>query len=93
MLFFLTLLVYTVPHIIVFGAVHLTSSIQRGPNTYLRLDNTCTGVCKIEVYPSLLCDQMSEKVNLYIKLKQVIFSFISQYSHSTDMVSNYKLLI
>ena len=40
----------------------------------LRLDNT--GVCVIEVYPSLLCNQMSEKVDLYIKLKLVIFSFI-----------------
>ena len=41
---------------------------------HLRLDNT--GVCVIEVYPSLLCNQMSEKVDLYIKLKLVIFSFI-----------------
>ena len=40
----------------------------------LRLDNT--GVCLIEVYPSLLCDQMSGKIDLYIKLKLVVFSFI-----------------
>ena len=41
---------------------------------FLRLDNT--GVCAIEAYPLLLCNQMSEKVDLYIKLKLVIFSFI-----------------
>ena len=40
--------------------------------TYLRLDNT--GACAIEVYPSLLCNRVSEDVDLYIKLKLVIFS-------------------
>ena len=40
----------------------------------LRLDNT--GAWAIEVYPSLLCNRVSEHVNLYIKLKLVIFSFI-----------------
>ena len=39
----------------------------------LRLDKT--GVWVIEVYPSLLCNQMSENVDLYIKLKLGIFSF------------------
>ena len=41
---------------------------------YLRLDNT--GAWAIEVYPSLLCNRVSEQVDLYIKLKLVIFSFI-----------------
>ena len=41
---------------------------------YLRLDNT--GAWAIEVYPSLLCNWVSEHVDLYIKLKLVIFSFI-----------------
>ena len=36
----------------------------------LRLDNT--GAWVIEVYPSLLCNQVSEHVDLYIKLKLVI---------------------
>ena len=40
----------------------------------LRLDNT--GAWVIEVYPSLLCKQMSENVDLYIKLKLGMFSFI-----------------
>ena len=39
----------------------------------LRLDNT--GALAIEVYPSLLCNRVSEHVDLYIKLKLVIFSF------------------
>ena len=41
---------------------------------FLRLDNT--GAWAIEVYPSLLCNRMSEHIDLYIKLKLVIFSFI-----------------
>ena len=40
----------------------------------LRLDNT--GAWVLEVYPSLLCNRMSENVDLYIKLKLGIFSFI-----------------
>ena len=40
----------------------------------LRLDNT--GAWVIEVFPSLLCNQMSEHVDPYIKLKLEIFSFI-----------------
>ena len=40
----------------------------------LRLDNT--GAWVIGVYPSLLCNWVSEHVDLYIKLKLVIFSFI-----------------
>ena len=40
----------------------------------LRLDNT--GAWVIEVFPSLLCNQMSEHVDLYVKLKLGIFSFI-----------------
>ena len=40
----------------------------------LRLDNT--GALVVEVYPSLLCNRVSEQVDLYIKLKLVIFSFI-----------------
>ena len=40
----------------------------------VRLDNT--GARVIEVYPSLLCNQMSEHVDLYIKLKLRSFSFI-----------------
>ena len=40
----------------------------------LRLDNT--GALVIEVFPSLLCNQMSEHVDSYIKLKLGIFSFI-----------------
>ena len=40
----------------------------------LRLDNT--GAWVIEVYSSLPCNQMSENVDLYIKLKLGIFSFI-----------------
>ena len=40
----------------------------------LRLDNTRAWA--IEVYPSLLLNQVSEHVDLYIKLKLVIFSFI-----------------
>ena len=40
----------------------------------LRLDNT--GPWAIEVYSSLLCNQVSEHVDLYIKLKLVMFSFI-----------------
>ena len=40
----------------------------------LRLDNT--GAWAIEVYPSLLCNWVSEKVDLYIKLKLGMFSFI-----------------
>ena len=40
----------------------------------LRLDNT--GAWVIEVYPSLLCNQMSEHVDLYIILKIEIFCFI-----------------
>ena len=40
----------------------------------LRLDNT--GAWVIEVYPSLLCNRMSESVDLYIRLKLGIFSFI-----------------
>ena len=40
----------------------------------LRLDNT--GAWVFEVYPSLLCIRMSENVDLCIKLKLGIFSFI-----------------
>ena len=40
----------------------------------LRLDNT--GAWAITVYPSLLNNRVSEHVDLYIKLKLVIFSFI-----------------
>ena len=40
----------------------------------LRLDNT--GAWAIEIYPSLLCNRVSEHVDLYIKLKLGIFSFI-----------------
>ena len=48
-----------------------TSHRVAGP---LRLDNT--GAWAIEVYPSLLCNRVSQHVDLYIKLKLVIFSFI-----------------
>ena len=40
----------------------------------LRLDNTGAGV--IEVYPTLLCNRLSKHVDLYIKLKLGMFSFI-----------------
>ena len=40
----------------------------------LRLDNT--GAWVIEVYPSLLCNEGYDNVDLYIKLKLRIFSFI-----------------
>ena len=52
----------------------------------LRLDNT--GAWVIEVFPSLLCNRMSEHVHLYIKLKLVIFPFICYISHTKEMVSN-----
>ena len=42
--------------------------------TRLRLDNT--GAWAIEVYSSLLCNWVSEHIDLHIKLKLVIFSFI-----------------
>ena len=42
----------------------------------------------IEVYPSLLCNPMSENVDLYIKLKLGMFSFICYYSPRKEMVSN-----
>ena len=42
----------------------------------------------IEVYPSLLCDERYKNVDLYIKLKLGIFSFIWYYSPSTEMVFN-----
>ena len=48
-----------------------TRCVGRKP---LRLDNT--GAWVIEVFPSLLCNQMSEHVDPYIKLKLGIFSFI-----------------
>ena len=35
-----------------------------------------SGAWVIEVYPSLLCNRMSEHVALYIKLKLGILSFI-----------------
>ena len=34
------------------------------------------GAWAIKVYPSLLCNRVSEHGDLYIKLKLVIFSFI-----------------
>ena len=40
----------------------------------LRLDNT--GAWVLGVYPSLLCNRMSENVDLCIKLKLGIFSLI-----------------
>ena len=40
----------------------------------LRLDNT--GARVIEVYTSLLCNRVSEQVDLYIKLKLGLFSSI-----------------
>ena len=40
----------------------------------LRLDNT--GALVVEVNPSLLCNQMTDNVELYIKLKLRIFSII-----------------
>ena len=40
----------------------------------LRLDNT--GARVIEVFPSLLCNRMSQHVDLYIKLKLGIYSLI-----------------
>ena len=40
---------------------------------FLRLDNT--GAWMIEVYSSLLCDRVSDHVDLYIKLKLGIFVF------------------
>ena len=52
----------------------------------LRLDNT--GAWVNEVYPSLLCNWMSENVDLYIKLKLRFLSFIWYYSHGKKMVSN-----
>ena len=45
-----------------------------GPFLALRLDNT--GAWVMEVYPSLLCNLMSENYDLYIKLKLGIYSFI-----------------
>ena len=48
-------------------------SLSREHDT-LRLDNT--GAWAIEVYPSLLCNRLSEHVDLYIKLKLGFFSFI-----------------
>ena len=46
------------------GAIAKFSAVSRSFS--LRLDNT--GAWVIEVYPSLLCNQMSERVDLYIKL-------------------------
>ena len=50
----------------------------------LRLDNTAAKV--VDVNPSLLCNQMTDNVDLYIKLKLRIFSIVSYYSHSKIMV-------
>ena len=58
----------TPPHSPTFGQISMFVVFN------LRLDNT--GACVIEVYPSLLCNWMSENVDLYIKLKLGIFSFI-----------------
>ena len=52
----------------------------------LRLDNTRAKV--VEVNPSLICNQMSDNVELYIKLKLRIFSIVLYYSHSKVMVSS-----
>ena len=54
------------------GAIAKFSAVSRSFS--LRLDNT--GAWVVEVYPSLLCNQMSERVDLYIKLKIEIFCFI-----------------
>ena len=43
-------------------------------NGFLRLDNT--GAWVIEVYSSLLCNQMSKNVDIYIKWKLGMFSVI-----------------
>ena len=53
---------------------------------YLRLDNT--GAKVVYVNPLLLCNQMSDNVELYIKLKLCIFSIVLYYSHSKVMVSS-----
>ena len=47
--------------------------VKEAAITHLRLDNT--GAWVIEVYPLLLCNRMSEHVDLYIKLKLRMFSF------------------
>ena len=47
---------------------------KKGFEVVLRLDNT--GAWAFEVFPSLLCYRMIEHIDLYIKLKLVIFSFI-----------------
>ena len=52
-----------------------TSITLDNNNAVLRLDNT--GAWAIEVYPSLLCNRVSEHVDLYIKIKPAIFSLIS----------------
>ena len=67
-------------------------AIGRGCKTFglrsmLRLDNT--GAWAIGVYPELLCNLVSEHVDLYIKLKLVIFSFIWYYSYCREMMSNW----
>ena len=51
---------------------------------YLRLDNT--GAWVVWVNPWLLCNGMSENIDLYIKLKLGIFSIIWYNSHSKVLV-------